>query len=129
MAMPDSNIDIDNYYFIFDVETTGLPMKCNHTKNTYYSPEILQAYDTSRIVSIAWMIFDKNGKIQSSRYAVVTPDGFVSADKALQVHGITDQYAQENGIPITTVFKEIKQVLENCDSIATVYSIGYLDLK
>ena len=73
----------DDYVFVFDTETTGLPDRNKHSSTKYYPPEELNHYDSSRIVSIAWMIFNKMGEVKYSRYAVIKPDDFVSSDKLL----------------------------------------------
>ncbi len=107
----------NDYIFVFDTETTGLPArnKSNYTK--YYPPEELNYYDSSRIVSIAWMLFNKMGEVQYSRYAVIKPDDFVSSKKALEVHGISHEYAMENGTPMKQILKEIEHTLQLCNTI------------
>lgn len=107
----------NDYVFVFDTETTGLPDRNKHSTTKYYPPEELNHYDSSRIVSIAWMIFNKMGEVKYSRYAVIKPDNFVSSDKALAVHGITHQYAMENGTPMKKILEEIDHTLKICDTI------------
>ena len=107
----------NDHVFVFDTETTGLPARNKYSVTKYYPPEEINNYDTSRIVSIAWMIFSKQGEVKYSRYAVIKPDGFFSSEKALAVHGITHQYAIENGTPIKDILREIYHNLKICDTI------------
>lgn len=107
----------NDYVFVFDTETTGLPLRNKYSTTKYYPPEEINYYDSSRIVSIAWMIFNKHGEVKYSRYAVIKPDGFFSGEKALSVHGITHQYAMENGTPIKDILNEIHHTLKICDTI------------
>ena len=107
----------NDYVFVFDTETTGLPDRNKHNATKYYPPEELNHYDSSRIVSIAWMIFNKMGEVKYSRYAVIKPDDFISSPKALAVHGITYQYAMENGTAMKKILKEIEHTLLLCDTM------------
>ena len=106
-----------DYIFVFDTETTGLPARNRYNTTKYYPPEEVNRYDSSRIVSIAWMIFNKTGEVKYSRYAVIKPDDFVSSEKALQVHGVTHQYAMENGTPMKNILNEIHHTLQICDTL------------
>lgn len=111
---------MENRYFVFDLETTGLPKTTKRTKSKYYPPEEIQYYDSSRIVSVAWMVYDKNGSVVNSSHIIVKPDGFTSSPGALKVHGITDEYATQFGTSIHDIFDELYQDLKNCNIV-----VGY----
>jgi DNA polymerase III epsilon subunit-like protein len=105
----------------FDIETTGLPI-CNKKdkKNRYYPPEHSQYYDSSRMVSISWIIYNENGDIIKKEYHIIKPDGFTSHPKALEVHKITNDIAESQGKPI----KEVLGLLSNdCKDETTI--LGY----
>jgi DNA polymerase III epsilon subunit-like protein len=106
--------------FFFDIETTGLPKKDKTSRNKYFSPENLEAYDSSRIVSISWIIYDDIGNLFKKEYYIVKPDGFFSHPKALEVHNITHEEANKNGISIIEIFKKMKIDLINEHTI-----VGY----
>ena len=106
--------------FFFDIETTGLPKKDKISKDKYFPPENLEAYESSRIVSISWIIYDYIGDLVKKEYFIVLPDGFFSHPKALEVHKISHEEAINNGIPIREIFKKMKNDLINEDTI-----VGY----
>ena len=87
----------------FDVETTGLPSWPNKTRQ-YYPPELLEMYDSSRVVSIAWIIQDlENKNTIQSRYFIIKPDGFTIPQASINIHNITNEEANANGLPISRV--------------------------
>ena len=106
--------------FFFDIETTGLPLKDKTSKDKYFPPNNLEAYEPSRIVTISWIIYDDNGNLIKKEYYIVQPDGFFSHPKALEVHKITHEYAIKNGIPIKEIFEKMKTDLINENTI-----VGY----
>lgn len=108
------------YLCIFDFETTGLPMKSKIHRDGYYPPEELCGYDTSRAVSLAWEIYDNIHNTVETKHYIIYPDGFVSSTGAFNVHGITDEYAKEVGVPISIVLNEFASDLEKCGGL-----VGY----
>ena len=103
--------------FFFDTETTGLPTRNKYSKTKFYQPEEIDKFDSSRIVSIAWIIYNDNDEIIIKKNFIVYPDNFVSHPQALKVHGITNDIAMNKGISIKTIFNEIKKDLQNCHSL------------
>uniref|UniRef100_A0A6C0HLK0 Exonuclease domain-containing protein n=1 Tax=viral metagenome TaxID=1070528 RepID=A0A6C0HLK0_9ZZZZ len=113
--------------FIFDTETTGLPEKKPGgkfgTRSEYYSPNTRpSAYDTARIVSIAWFYTDNftysTLDTNNINHYIRKPEGFTEIPKT-HIHGISYDNAMTNGI----LFKEILKTtpleadLLNCDYI------------
>lgn len=107
-------------YFFFDLETTGLPKRTKSTRNGYYPAEEINNFDSSRIVSIGWMVFNEEGKLLTTNHKIVKPDNFVSSPAALRVHGITNEYANQVGIPIQQILIDVEEDLIKCD-----YMIAY----
>ena len=109
----------------FDIETTGLPI-CNkkNKKNRYYPPEQLQYYDSSRMVSISWIIYNDNGDIIKKEYHIIKPDGFVSHPKALEVHKITNEIAENKGKPINNILELLVKDLEE-ETIILGYNVAF----
>jgi DNA polymerase III epsilon subunit-like protein len=90
-------------YIVFDTETTGLPKRKSY--DVYYPYTQLEKYEFSRLVSIAWAVYDGSEKI-TTRYFVIKPVGFTisNSSKATEIHGITSEIAEEQGVDINTVF-------------------------
>jgi DNA polymerase III epsilon subunit-like protein len=99
---------------ILDTETSGLPKGCGY--NRYPDYQNLDAYDTARIVSISWIVVKGHDVVQQSYY-VVKPDGFVIGDESIKIHGITNEYAQEHGLPIRQILKELLDWVDCCTGI------------
>lgn len=77
-------------FIIFDTETTGLP-------RNYNAP--LSDFDNwPRVVQIAWQLHDKTGNLLSSNSLIVRPDGFTIPFNAEQIHGISTERAQREGV-------------------------------
>lgn len=106
-------------YFIFDTETTGLPVFNTTGFHRFPSYRFLNKYDPARIVSISWIIADDEGNIVKQAYHVVKPLDFNidNSSKATEIHGITKEIAEERGIPWHTMYDEFIQDLLGCDII------------
>ena len=99
-------------YFIFDIETTGLPI-CRGW-NSYYSPNNLEYYDCARIVEIAWMKII-NGKIITEQTFLVKPDNFLIPPSATSIHGISQDMVEEQGIVWTELVKRLLKDIKDID--------------
>ena len=64
-----------------------------------YEAPLSDTHNWPRIVTIAWICTDRNLVPLAKRYAVITPDGFAIPAEASRIHGITQQYALEHGVP------------------------------
>lgn len=96
--------------FVFDTETTGIP-----TKTTYRYPPYtkIEAYNSARIVSISWIIIQRQ-RVVKQAYFVIKPDKFQIPEDAIKVHGITNEIAEKEGISIKELFDILKDALTNC---------------
>ena len=103
--------------FIFDLETSGLPNK----RGAHYSD--IEAFSTSRIVSISW-ILSQGDKITEQSYFVVKPDGFQIPSEAQAIHGISQEQANSEGVDISEVFFELAHSLEHVHSMIS-YNIEF----
>lgn len=80
-------------FLFFDTETTGLP------SNWKAPPQATEHWP--RIVQIAWILADENGEhIQEHEY-LIKPDGFEIPAESTNIHGITTQQAQADGVELT----------------------------
>ncbi len=79
-------------YLIFDTETTGLPKSWN--------APITDTDNWPRCIQIAWQLHDAMGNLVERNDFLVKPDGFNIPYDAEQIHGISTELAQENGISL-----------------------------
>lgn len=77
-----------NMILFFDTETTGVSKYKDH------------------LVQLAWVLCDASGSILAKRSSLVRPTGFSIPQAASRIHGITTDFAQRNGSPISTVLRE-----------------------
>jgi len=101
---------------IFDTETTGLPKQIKYNK--YYSYTDLNKYDSCRIVSICWYIYDDTNNIKSF-YNIIKPNDFIIDNNSIacKINGITQEIANDKGINITDMFDQLKEDLYDIDRI------------
>jgi len=93
-------------FIIFDIETTGLPK----SYNAHFSDN--KAYDSSRIVQIAWKLFDAgcasanapaSPSCISTESFIIQCDGFRIANS--HFHGITEERSELEGVPLETALR------------------------
>lgn len=112
--------------FIFDTETSGLPLKKPNTKwgsrNEYYDYFNNDGYDCSRIISIAW--FYTNNFQQDTldmnciQYYIVKPDENLKDINNSHIHNITYDMAIEQGLDFENILsKELENYLLETDYI------------
>ncbi len=91
-------------YLFFDTETTGLPRNWN-----------APASDLSnwpRLVQIAWLLYDAEGKKISGKDYIVKPQGFIIPQEAARIHGITTEKAADKGVSLRPVLEDFSEVME-----------------
>ena len=94
---------LDNV-LIFDCETTGVIPKGAKWSEDYK--------DFPHIVSIAWMIGEKEN------YYVIQPTNWEIPEEATAVHGITTEFAKENGMNFVVVIDKFIQDCLDAELIA-----------
>ncbi|MGB5319047.1 DNA polymerase III subunit alpha [Eudoraea sp.] len=98
-------------YLIFDTETTGLPKKWN--------APVSDTDNWPRCIQIAWQLHDEMGNLIEHEDYLVKPDGFNIPYDAEQIHGISTELAEKNGISIEEVLRLFKIALDK-----TKYVVG-----
>lgn len=88
-------------YLFFDTETTGIP-------NDWNAP-ITDFDNWPRLVQLAWLLYDSNGKLILKNEKIVKPKGFVIPKEASNIHGITTEYALTNGDDISTILSQFEE--------------------
>lgn len=91
---------------VIDTETTGLPKK----RNAKYDD--MNAWENCRIVEIAWQLYTKDGILISQYSSLIKPNGYQIPEEATRIHGISNQEADECGVPLQEAFHELQCVIE-----------------
>jgi DNA polymerase-3 subunit epsilon len=84
-------------YLFFDTETAGLP-------NDYNAP-VSDSENWPRLVQLAWILADADGREIRKCEMIVRPDGFEIPASATEVHGITTERAREEGVALGAVLQ------------------------
>ena len=93
-------------YLFFDTETTGLP------RNWQSSASDLENWP--RLVQIAWVLYE-NGVEASSRDFIIKPEGFSIPIDASNIHGITTERAEREGVVLQLVLNEFQDLVARAD--------------
>lgn len=109
----------EGFYLFFDTETTGLPIN--------YKAPVTKFDNWPRLVQIAWMLFDENGKKINEASRIIRPEGFEIPTTASNIHGITTEKAIALGLPLPEVLKEFKEVLDRSKCLVA-HNMSY-DIK
>ncbi|MBT8284179.1 MAG: DNA polymerase III subunit alpha [Flavobacteriaceae bacterium] len=80
-------------YLIFDTETTGLPKRWN--------APVTDVDNWPRCVQLAWQLHDEMGNLLEQHDYLIKPEGYDIPYDAEQIHGISTQLAEKEGIPLT----------------------------
>jgi DNA polymerase III epsilon subunit-like protein len=94
-------------YLFFDTETTGLPKR--------YNAPIDDFDNWPRLVQIAWILYDKNGKEIISKDYIIKPEGFIIPQESSLIHGITNERAIEEGHDLIDVLSEFENLVEEAE--------------
>ena len=82
-------------YLFFDTETTGLPS--GPTRDYQNWP---------RLVQLAWLLTDDDGKVHEKHSFIVQPNGYSIPKRATDIHGISTHQAYREGIPLIQVLQQ-----------------------
>jgi DNA polymerase III subunit epsilon len=94
-------------YLFFDTETTGLPKKYNAPANDFDN--------WPRLVQIAWILYDKNGKEILNKSYIIKPEGFIIPQESSLIHGITNDRAIKEGYDLIDVLSEFQNLVDGAD--------------
>jgi len=85
-------------YLIFDTETNGLPVDWNApTSDTFCWP---------RLVQLSWILCDHISFPLKQSTVIVKPDNFNIPSHVSSLHGITNQRALAEGLPLRRVLED-----------------------
>ena len=94
----------------FDTETSGLP------KRSIYGYKHLEAYETCRLVSIAWIV-TLQGKVVHEAHYIIQPEGFIIGSRSQAIHGISQEKALEEGVTFNHAMHEFRQLLKETSAL------------
>lgn len=108
---PKTKLNINTNLFLFlNIETNGLP-KTKKGLDKYYHYSDLAKYNSSRIIRIAWVIYDYNQKFVCEKDFLIKPKKFNIYNS--YIHGITKENALQNGIRIKKAFNKLQKDIKN----------------
>jgi len=90
-------------YIIFDTETTGLPKS--------FKAPYTDTDNWPRCIQIAWQLHDEWGNLIEAKDYLVKPEGFNIPYDAEQIHGISTELAEEQGVDLKFVLDEFNIAL------------------
>ena len=82
-------------YLFFDTETTGLPRN--------WKAPVSDLNNWPRLVQLAFLYFDEEGRQISQGDFIIRPDGFTIPTDAARIHGISTEKALQEGEPLVEV--------------------------
>jgi DNA polymerase III epsilon subunit-like protein len=101
----------------FDTETTGLP-GANLPKlpfGSYHAPTSLRAFDSARLVQIAWIVQDANGVELKREQHIIKPNGeYPIPSDVVKIHGITAEIAEAQGEERTKILGMLASDFADC---------------
>ncbi len=99
-------------FLIFDTETTGLPRN--------YNAPLTDFDNWPRMVQVAWQLHDAQGNLLQHNTIVVRPEGYTIPFATIQIHGITNERANEEGQDLRATLQKF------LDAVAqTTYLAGH----
>jgi DNA polymerase III epsilon subunit-like protein len=98
------------YLLFFDLETTGLPIR--ESFNVYPNYKELKYYDSSRVISLAFYLYDDKQHLLSKSYNIIYPDFEV---KNSEIHKITENIAKTEGIRWNDIIEVIDTYISKAD--------------
>lgn len=127
----DINVNVQNFrenymaeesgIFVFDLETTGLPLQPSEWN--YYPYTYLEKYDVSRIVSIAWEVYNMMGQKISECFKIVKTTQ-PNTDEASKIHGITLERMEKDGIDLAEIIPMLFEDLKRC-TVVVAHNIPF----
>jgi DNA polymerase III subunit epsilon len=104
-------------FFVFDCETTGLPVRRNITHRD------VEAWP--RLVQLAWAVYDSLGRLEASASRIVRPEGFLIPPESTLIHGITQERALAEGETAAEVLDAFARALDDPFDAVIAHNLEY----
>ncbi|MBA3664771.1 MAG: DNA polymerase III subunit alpha [Bacteroidetes bacterium] len=99
-------------FLIFDTETTGLPRN--------YNAPLTDFDNWPRMVQVAWQLHDAQGNLLQNSSIIIKPEGYSIPFATIQIHGITNERAHEEGEDLKSTLQKFADVVTK-----TTYLCGH----
>jgi DNA polymerase III epsilon subunit-like protein len=93
----------------FDTETTGLPIDRR-------VPALENGVNWPQLVSLSWSLWNASECVKSASY-IIRPQGWIISAKSITVHGINQEKAEAEGLPLAEVMAEFRADVMRCNRI------------
>ncbi len=103
-------------YLFFDTETTGLP------KN--WQAPVSDLNNWPRIVQLAWILSDDDGKEISGQNYIIKPEGFLIPEESSRIHGISTEKAMREGINLEKALSDFSYDLSQ-SNLLVAHNINF----
>lgn len=103
-------------YLFFDAETAGLP-------SDYDAPPT-DTDNWPRIVQLAWTYLSTSADPDDVTSHIVQPDGFSIPPQAVNIHGITTERAQSEGMPLDDVLASFRKDV-NATDVLVAHNVAF----
>ena len=97
---------MSKHILFLDTETTGLPSRWNAPYNEW-----------PRMVSLAYMLCEEDGKIIDQMELIIKPDGYTIPKEASDIHGITQVIAEQQGNDLQMALIKLLTLVDIADLI------------
>jgi len=97
---------MSKHILFLDTETTGLPSRWSAPYNEW-----------PRMVSLAYMLCEDNGKVIDQMELIIKPYGYTIPKEASDIHGITQVIAEQQGNDIQMVLIQLATMVELADLV------------
>lgn len=103
-------------FLFLDTETTGLP-------KSWRAP-LSDLDNWPRLVQLAWLMVDKEGRELGGQNYIIKPDGFTIPKEASRVHGISTRRALSEGIELSKALRDFNEAV-NSSGIIIAHNISF----
>ena len=103
-------------HLFFDTETTGIPGNWN--------APLSDIDNWPRLVQIAWLQYDNKGRELSERSYIIKPEGFTIPHNASQIHGISTEQAEREGVALKKVLEEFSGLIDE-STFLVAHNMGF----
>lgn len=103
-------------YLFFDTETTGLPRS--------FKAPVTNLDNWPRLVQIAWLQYSQKGERIIGKDYIIKPEGFTIPTEASNIHGISTERANKEGVSLDMVLKEFSRLI-NESSFLVAHNMNF----